>query len=155
MRSGSQQSSSSTALCIITSMRRSSCFGARCEHSSTCGRLVDRIRVSSHVAPIHDRCTSSQILVTFPNGKRPEMGRVRDERFSNEIATTRDRASASHIERLRSYKTHAQCSLFRSYTLIHDPLYVNRKFQSSNLEIETPITKRLSWVRFRILTTSN
>ena len=29
--------------------------------------------------------------VTFPNGKRPEMGRVRDDRFSNEIATTRDR----------------------------------------------------------------
>jgi len=42
-------------------MRRSSCFGVQCEHSSTCGRLVDRIHVSSHVAPIHDRYTSSQI----------------------------------------------------------------------------------------------
>jgi len=34
--------------------------------------------------------------VTYPNGKRPEMGRARDERFSNEIATTRDRARQSH-----------------------------------------------------------
>jgi len=42
-------------------MRRPSCFGVQCEHSSMCGRLVDQIRVSSHVAPIHDRYTSSQI----------------------------------------------------------------------------------------------
>lgn len=135
----------------ITSMRRPSCFGVRCEHSSTCRRLVDQIRVSSHVTPIHDRCTSSQIRhaserQTTGNGTRSGwtfFERNRHHARSRPPVTLNDDCVP---------KTHAQCSPFRSCTLIHGPLHVNRKFQS-DLEIGTPIKKRLTSSRwsFKIL----
>lgn len=56
--------------------------------------------------------------VTFPNGKRPEMGRARDERLSNEIATTRDRVRQSHrtIASLRNPRTMHVFPIVRSHS---------------------------------------
>lgn len=105
----------------ITSMRRSSCFGARCEHSSTSGRLIGGIRVTSHVAPIHDRCTSSRILdastattvVSRRQRRRAEVG----ERVNAISQRTRRRARKgqrdgksrrqSHRATALSYEMHA------------------------------------------------
>jgi hypothetical protein len=111
-------------------MRRSSCFSVWREHSSICGRLVDRIRVRLHVAPIHDRCTSSRIRhaserETTGNGTRLWRTLFRRTRRH----TTRDHVRHSHwaIALLWNART-----MFVAASIVHSYARFSR-YKKSNL----------------------